>query len=178
MSGMSGMTGMSNVMYLWWRRRPFLPCFSARSQLCGSYLWCWCLGRVLMFFVRSMAAVSRWSLYLWSWQLDLFWNTIIFVLLRFTVRAQVWQNLCRRSSCCCSPSNTLSLSVSNFISPYLCLPLIPFLLRTYLFSYIPYYFWINIGFAWLHTMRTDVEREMEKIEWHNILFSLPPTCIL
>ena len=51
-----------------------------------------------------VATVSRWNLYLWSWQLDLFWNTIIFVLLRFTVRAQVWQNLCRRSRCCCRPS--------------------------------------------------------------------------
>ena len=30
---------------------------------------------------------------LWSWQLDLFWNTIIFVLLRLNVRAQVCQNL-------------------------------------------------------------------------------------
>ena len=35
---------------------------------------------------------------------ELFWNTIILVLLRFTVRAQVWQNLCKRSRCCCRPS--------------------------------------------------------------------------
>jgi hypothetical protein len=41
--------------------------------------------------VCSRATVSRWNLYLWSWQLDLFWNTIILVLLRFTVRAQVNQ---------------------------------------------------------------------------------------
>ena len=33
-----------------------------------------------------------------------FWNTIILVLLRFSVRAQVWQNLFRRSRCCCRPS--------------------------------------------------------------------------
>ena len=59
--------------------------------------------RYVLFFVCSRATMSRWNLYLWSWQLDLFWNTIIFVLLRFTVRAQVWQNLCRRSRCYCSP---------------------------------------------------------------------------
>ncbi|CDQ72910.1 unnamed protein product [Oncorhynchus mykiss] len=37
------------------------------------------------FFVCSRATVSRWNLYSWSWQLDLFWNTIVFVLLRFTL---------------------------------------------------------------------------------------------
>ena len=55
-------------------------------------------------FVCSRATVSRWNVHLWSWQLDLFCNTIILVLLRFTVRAQVWHNLCRRSRCCCRPS--------------------------------------------------------------------------
>jgi hypothetical protein len=44
--------------------------------------------------------MSRRNLYLWSLLLDLFWNNIIFVLLRFTLRAQVWQNLCRRSTVC------------------------------------------------------------------------------
>jgi hypothetical protein len=44
--------------------------------------------------VCSKATVSRWNLYLWSWRLDLFWNTIILVLLRFTARAQG----------CCRPS--------------------------------------------------------------------------
>jgi hypothetical protein len=33
-----------------------------------------------------------------------FRTPLFFVLLRFTVRAQVWQNLCRRSRCCCRPS--------------------------------------------------------------------------
>ena len=52
----------------------------------------------------SSATVPRWTLYLWSWQLDLYWNIIILFLLRFTVRALVWLNLCRRSRCCCRPS--------------------------------------------------------------------------
>jgi hypothetical protein len=34
----------------------------------------------------------------------LFWNTVIFDLLRFTVSDQVSQNLCRRSRWCCRPS--------------------------------------------------------------------------
>uniref|UniRef100_A0A4W5KUN0 Phosphatidylinositol transfer protein alpha isoform n=1 Tax=Hucho hucho TaxID=62062 RepID=A0A4W5KUN0_9TELE len=41
----------------------------------------------LMAFVITRHAESC-NLYLWSWQLNLLWNTIIFVLLRFTVRAQ------------------------------------------------------------------------------------------
>ena len=78
----------------------FLPCLSNHSQICGSYLWSWCLGQCMYrFFLCSRATVSRWNLYLWSWRLDLFWNTIILVLLRFPV----WQNLNRRSRCCCSP---------------------------------------------------------------------------
>ena len=82
---------------------PSLPCLSDRSQLCGSYLWHWCLGQgMYSFFVCSRATVFRWNLYLWSWWLDLFWNTIL--LLIFTVRAQVWHNLCRRSRCCCRAS--------------------------------------------------------------------------
>ena len=46
--------------------------------------------------------VSRYNLYWWSLQLDLFLkHYYLFVLLRFTGRAQVSQNLCRRSRCCC-----------------------------------------------------------------------------
>ena len=105
--------GLSNLVNLvcqiwcslWWHRMAFLPCLSDCSQLCGSYLWCLCLGQgMYRFFVCSRATVSRWNLYSCSWQLDLLWNTIILVLLRFTVRAQVWQNLCRRSRCCWRPS--------------------------------------------------------------------------
>jgi hypothetical protein len=33
-----------------------------------------------------------------------FGTPLCFVLLRFTVRARVWQNLCKRSRCCCRPS--------------------------------------------------------------------------
>ena len=38
---------------------PFLPCLSDRSQLCGSYLWRWCLGKGMY---SSLCALGQWCL--------------------------------------------------------------------------------------------------------------------
>jgi hypothetical protein len=69
--------------------------------------------------------VSRWNLYLLSWQLTFFGKPLFLSYWDFlsgpssvraqvcqgpglsgsrSVRAQVWRNLCRRSMCCCRPS--------------------------------------------------------------------------
>jgi hypothetical protein len=84
-----------------WHRRHFLPCLSARSQLCGSYLCRWCLGRGMYSFLCALGQQHLDGICICG---PGDWNNIILVLLRFTVKAQVWQYLCRRSRCCCRPS--------------------------------------------------------------------------
>ena len=65
--------------------------------------------------------MSRWNVYLL--RLGLFSNIIILVSLRFTVRAQVWEKLCRRSGCCClqpsldGDSSTRSSANSRHLIP-------------------------------------------------------------
>lgn len=54
------------------------------------------------------------NLYLWFWRLGLcFENIIIFVLVRFTSKAQVWENWCRRWRWCCSPSLAGDISTGS-----------------------------------------------------------------
>ena len=70
----------------------------------------------------DLTTIKSNDLYLWFWQLDLFCNTILLVLLRFTVRAQGLtesvQNIQVLLQICCRSISvvlSLCLSVSHFL---------------------------------------------------------------